>query len=288
MSNMHAFALEIAAFALADRPVRTIYTGTGIEPHGDCRVWAEERRQKILSVLENENRVAADELALQFDVSRETIRRDLKTLEEEGLVRRTHGGALSTQSERPFKERSSIRVPEKRALAGLASRLLKPGECCFIDAGSTTSAFAESLATLADISIITNSVALVTALRELGSRAEILLLGGTVGADVPGTYGPLAIEQLSHLRADVAFISPVGIDPEGGVTYFDFSEAEVARAMLRNARRRVVLADSSKCHVISRVIVSSCRDVDILVSDVADPQEFVHNGVGEVMTLAEG
>ncbi|MCJ2182527.1 DeoR/GlpR family DNA-binding transcription regulator [Novosphingobium sp. 1949] len=256
-------------------------------PHGDRGVWAEERRQKILSVLENENRVAADELAIQFDVSRETIRRDLKTLEEEGLIRRTHGGALSTQNERPFKERSSTRMPEKRALARLAARLLQPGECCFIDAGSTTSALAESLATLERISIITNSVALVMALREQGSRAEILLLGGTVAPDVPGTYGPLALEQLANLRADVAFISPVGIDPLGGVTYFDFSEAEIARAMLRNARRRVVLADSSKCHVVSRVIVSPCRDVDILVSDIADAQEFLHGGVGQVMTSAE-
>lgn len=249
-------------------------------------MWAEERRQKILSTLESHNRVAADELASQFEVSRETIRRDLKTLEDEGLIRRTHGGALHASSEQPFRERISTRSSEKRALTQRAAQLLQPGECCFIDAGSTTSSLGQALAAIEGISIITNSVPVVMGLRELNSTAEILLLGGTLGRDVPASYGPTALEQLANLRADVAFISPVGIDPQGGVTYFDFAEAQVARMMLRNTRRRVILADASKCNVVSRVIVCPTHEVDVLVTDIAATNAFSQAGIAHVLSVS--
>jgi DeoR/GlpR family transcriptional regulator of sugar metabolism len=251
-------------------------------------MWAEERQQQILTLLNSHSRVEADALASRLNVSRETIRRDLKQLEAAGLIRRTHGGALvgPSISEQPFRDRLAARTAEKQAIATAAVDLVKPGDCCFIDAGSTTSAFAKALAGVEGVSVITNSLDVALALRAAPAAGiEVLLLGGTVGREAPATYGVMATEQLSQLRADLAFISPVGIDPAVGASYFDMAEADMARIMLKHARRRVVLADASKCDVVSRMVVCACSDIDVLVSDLADPAPFRHAGVGEVIQV---
>lgn len=232
-------------------------------------MWAEERHQRILEVLNAHTRIEAGALALALDVSRETIRRDLIRLEADGLIRRTHGGALviDSEAEQPFRDRLSAHRTEKQAMGRAAASLIKPGDCCFIDAGSTTVAFAEALAGVEGISVITNSLDVASVIRSGQFNADIVLLGGALGSEVPATYGPMVVEQLARLRADIAFISPVGLDPKGGVSYFDLAEAEIARMMLSHARKRVVLADASKCGVVSRVVVWDCDDIDVVVSD---------------------
>ncbi|WP_304279787.1 DeoR/GlpR family DNA-binding transcription regulator [Caulobacter segnis] len=249
-------------------------------------MWAEERQQQILTLLNSHSRVEADALAARLNVSRETIRRDLKQLEAAGLIRRTHGGALvgPSISEQPFRDRLVARIAEKEAIAAAAVDQVKPGDCCFIDAGSTTSAFAKALASVEGVSVITNSLDVAVALRTSpAANIEVLLLGGSVGREAPATYGVMAIEQAGQLRADLAFISPVGIDPVAGASYFDLAEADMARIMLKHARRRVVLADASKCNVVSRMVICPCSDIDVLISDLADPVPFRQAGVGEVI-----
>lgn len=252
-------------------------------------MWAEERQKRIMEMLRRENRVEAEALAEALEVSRETIRRDLKTLEESGQVQRTHGGALIAPSvaEAPFSSRMAVRTLEKQAIAAAAVRLVESGSCCFIDAGSTTTAFATALAAVPDVSIITNSLDVARAVRAQQPSAEIVLLGGLLGRDVPALFGGIAVQQLAALRADIAFVSPVGINPVAGVTYFDLAEADLARCMLQHARRRVVLADASKCGVISRIVVSGCKDIDVLVTDLADTQAFRTAGVGQVIHAGE-
>ncbi len=93
----------------------------------------------------------------------------------------------------------------------------------------------------------------------------MLLLGGQLGADVPATYGELTISQIERFRPDVAFISPVGVHPKHGATNYLLPEAEVARAMIANARRVVILADRSKLGEVSRVHVCTCLEIDVLV-----------------------
>lgn len=248
-------------------------------------MWAEERQQKIMALLAQQSRVEAEVLARTLDVSRETIRRDLKQLEETGQIRRTHGGALLLRpvAEQPFQQRQSSRTAEKQAIASAALTLIEPGQCCFIDAGSTTASFAAALAAVDNVSVITNSVDVALRLRLAQPQAEIMLLGGMLGRDVPATFGNTAISQLEMLRADIAFVSPVGIDAEAGVSYFDLDEAAMARAMLGNARRRVVLADASKCGVVSRSIVSACKDIDVLVTDLKDIDRLAHAGISRVI-----
>lgn len=248
-------------------------------------MFAEERQRKILEILNRDRRAEADVLAATLNVSRETIRRDLKSLEKDGQVHRTHGGALISKplSEEPFSSRIRQRTAEKRAIAAAAAQLVEPGQCCFVDAGSTTASFAPALATVPGIAVITNALEVAMAVHLAQPHAEVLLLGGVLGRDVPATFGGVALDQLASLRADVAFVSPVGIDAEAGVSYFDLGEADIARTMFKRARRRIVLADASKCGVVSRAVVCDCAEVDVLVTDCANTRLFEAAGIERIV-----
>jgi DeoR/GlpR family transcriptional regulator of sugar metabolism len=249
-------------------------------------IWAEERQQQILQLLREQQRVEAERLVGKLDVSRETIRRDLKQMELAGLIRRTHGGAaiVTAAEEKPFQFRLSTHVEEKQRIARAAIALVKPGNCCFVDAGSTTAIFATELVKIPKVSVITNSLGVAAALRAVHSDAEVVLLGGTLGHDVPATFGELGLEQLKHFRADLAFISPVGVDPHTGITYFDLAEAELAKQMLAHAHCRVVLADQSKIGVVSRVLVSDWSRIDVLVTDASETKALRQAGATEIVS----
>ena len=251
-------------------------------------MWVEERQSRILSQLKRDKRVEADRLAQDFKVSRETIRRDLKILEERGLIRRTHGGALMSEQskESPFEQRKVSRIAEKRALCQAAVSLMMPGGSYFIDAGSTTAIIGELMGDLREMSIVTNSIELAMTVRKNNPAIDVVLLGGTIASDVPATYGEMTLRQLRNFHADIALVSPVGIDPGVGVSYYDLAEADLAGQMLENARQKVVIADASKCGVVSRAIVAECKEVDVLITDETDTAEFLEAGLRRVVHAA--
>lgn len=232
-------------------------------------MWSEERHHRILTMLTTQGRIETDNVAETLNVSRETVRRDLLKLEAEGKVRRVHGGAIPAEisAEKPFETRRQVKAAEKKRIAKAAARLLQPGECCFIDAGTTTAAFALELAGLAGIAVITNSLDVAGAMRSGQPDADVILLGGQLGADVPATYGEITIADIARFRPDAAVISPVGLHPEHGATDYFLPEAEVAKAMIRNARRLIMLADRSKLGEVSRVQICPIAAIDVLVVD---------------------
>jgi DeoR/GlpR family transcriptional regulator of sugar metabolism len=249
-------------------------------------MWAEERQQRILRVLKHSGRIEADALAAQLDVSRETVRRDLLRLEGEGRIRRIHGGAvaLTPLIELPFRARSIAQIEEKRRIAHSAIHLIGPGQSCFVDAGTTTTAFALELARIPNIVVITNGLDIATTLRGGSAEVEVILLGGFLGTEVPATFGELTIEQIARFRVDLAFVSPVAIHPRQGVTYFQVREAEVARTMFAHASTRIILADHTKLGEASRVVACSCRQVDALVTDAEDAEAtFCDAGIGQIL-----
>lgn len=232
-------------------------------------MWAEERYHRILALLNNQDRIDTESLAATLNVSRETIRRDLLKLEAEGKLRRVHGGVvpIAPAPEKPFEMRRGEQAAEKQRIAKAAVRLLQPGECCFIDAGTTTAVFALELAKLSGIAVITNSLDVAAILRAAQPDADVLLLGGQLGSDVPATYGEIALNQIERFRPDVTIISPVGLHPKHGATDYFLPEAEIARAMILNARRLIMLADRGKLGVVSRVRLCACDAIDVLVLD---------------------
>jgi DeoR/GlpR family transcriptional regulator of sugar metabolism len=239
-------------------------------------MWSQERHQRILAQLQAYQRVTTDDLARTLDVSRETVRRDLLELEAAGALRRVHGGAVALEpsAEEPFRQRLSLRRREKQAIARAARALLHPGQSCFIDAGSTTLLFAEELGKISGITVITNSVDVAATLRRQDPQAEVLLLGGRLASEVPATYGELTLSEIARFQVDMAFISPVGVHPQRGVTNYEFHEAEVARVMLNHADRLVVLADHEKIGRVSRVQICGAQKIATLVTNAGAPPEI--------------
>ena len=141
-------------------------------------MWAQERHQRILSMLAASRQVSANDLAEMLSVSRETVRRDLLDLEKTGQVNRVHGGAVlpEPRTEEPFRQRMTVQLRAKSEIARKAAGLIQPGQTILVDAGTTTAIFARELAKLSGVSVITNSLDVATTLQ--GAGKEVLLLGG--------------------------------------------------------------------------------------------------------------
>ena len=232
-------------------------------------MWVEERQHLILEIISTVGRLEADAVAAQLRVSRETIRRDLMLLEQRGRLRRVHGGAVrpDVPPERPFRTRRLVEMDAKRRIAHAAASLIPPRISCFIDAGTTTAMFAEALAMTDSQLVITNSIEVASKLRNANVNADVVLLGGRIASDVPATHGELTIAEIGRHHVDLAILSPVAVDPAGGVTYHELSEAAIARAMIQNAAGIMLLADHTKLGQISRAVICGCGDLDMLVTN---------------------
>ncbi len=232
-------------------------------------MWAKDRHHRIVSLLATNEHLSLERLADETKVSRETLRRDIMQLESAGKLQRVHGGVVRPASteEPPFASRLQARSDAKRRIGIAASRLIEPGMLCAVDAGSTTLAFATALASIPGVSIVTNSIDVAMAIRAENHGSDVILLGGRVGSDVPGTYGELTIAEMRRFTPKVAIFSPVGLNAQQGATDFHLAEAEFARAMIERAERVVVLADHSKLGQTSRIQVCGCAGIDLLVTD---------------------
>ena len=196
-------------------------------------------------------RITVDALAQSMSISRETIRRDLAALADQGLIVKYHGGAgpvggapADRGGEGPFQARMKENVEAKRRIAKAAAALFKPGDSLFVDTGSTTVFFAEALSRSAGLSLITNSCAIAhQACR--GEGARVFLIGGEYRDHAGENVGRLAVEQILTLKAEHVVLTVAALDVDG-IFDLDSEEAEVARAMIARARRLTVLADASK------------------------------------------
>ncbi|MDM7932349.1 DeoR/GlpR family DNA-binding transcription regulator [Tabrizicola sp.] len=228
-----------------------------------------ERQPQIEAIIRREGEVSVEMLAARFDVSSETIRRDLGTLAERGRVQKVHGGARRPflVAEPSFGERQGRAAAAKAEIGRRLGRIITPGETLFIDTGSTTLAAADALAAIPGLTIVTNSCRLADRLAQAGSEATIHLLGGRYGADNAQTIGSAVIEQLQGFRADRAILTVAAIDPAIGAMDASLDEAQIARAMIRNARSLTVLADASKFGRQAAYAVCATEDIDLLISD---------------------
>jgi DeoR family fructose operon transcriptional repressor len=245
-------------------------------------MWVDQRHQRIIELIATLGRVDADVVAAELRVSRETIRRDLMLLEGQGQLKRVHGGAVRADPppERPFRTRQRVQMEAKKRIARTASELVQPGISCFIDAGTTTAAFAEAIAGIEDVLVITNSIEIAVHLRGANAKSDVILLGGRMALEVPATHGELTIAEIGRHRVDLAILSPVGIDPAAGVTYHELAEAAIARVMMEHAVRTLLLADHTKLGSISRSVICRCEDLDTLVSDAATEKLDAYRAAG--------
>lgn len=235
----------------------------------------DERRQHILSLVQNEGRVVVGELSRTLGISQITIRKDLEHLQSRGLLQRTHGGALRVQSGALFdpslQEKQKQHSQEKRRIAEEAARMVQEGQCVMLDSGTTTTAVAHALKRFSQLTLITNAMNIAAELTS--TDFEVILIGGSLRKNSFSLVGPLAEDVLEEMHADILFLGVDGFDVATGITTPNFLESRVNRAMARAARRVVVVCDSTKFNrrSLSRIIPTSA--VHCVITDTNIPRE---------------
>lgn len=243
-----------------------------------------ERRRAILELLRRDRKVHVADLSENLSVTQETIRRDLEKLETDGLLRRSHGGAVPAgpgNEDLSFARRTAVNGDLKRRIALRAAGLVGDGSSLMMDSSSTVLALCALLAEKRELTVITNSIKI---LGDAGAQGMALIsTGGNLRAHSLSLVGDAACRTIGGYNVDFAVFSCKGLDRERGVTESNEPEAAVKRAMARQARNRVLLADSTKFDraVFARTLEFS--DIDYVVTD-RDPgrqwlEFFSKNGI---------
>jgi DeoR family glycerol-3-phosphate regulon repressor len=232
-----------------------------------------KRQIKIIDILRKQKRATVDELAMFFDISRETIRRDLTQLANTGRIQKIHGGAIlpSVFGEGSFQQRMSDNADAKAQIASQAVKFFAPGETLFIDTGSTTLYFAEKLSEISGLTIVTNSTHIAKAISSPGTGTRTFLLGGEYSDNNHQTVGTLVATQIKSFRAHHAVLTVGALDIRSGAMDFNIEEAHVARAMIEQSESITILADSSKYNNLASFEVCPLSRIDRLICDVAPP-----------------
>ena len=234
-------------------------------------MYAEERQQAIASLVISQGRASVAELAETYDVTTETVRRDLAVLDRAGLVRRVHGGAVPVRALRLVEpgvgERENTRAEHKDAIAAAAAEFVPlSGASILLDAGTTTGRIAAALPSDRELNVVTNSVPIAARLAGMPS-ISLQLLGGRVRGLTQAAVGDQVLRVLDTMRVDIAFIGTNGISVRHGLSTPDSDEAAVKRAMIASANYVVVVADSSKVGREDFVSFAPLSRVDALITD---------------------
>ena len=226
------------------------------------------------------------ELSRRFNVSVDTVRRDLRVLQSSGLIRKTHGGAIRHLTHpAPYDSRMVHSPTFKQAIGRRAAELVEEGDSIIIDSGTTTLCLAQSLQ-VSRARVITNSLEIARAIAGKPNY-ELFVLGGKWDPVHHDLVGPRTVEQLLRYRVDKVFLGMVALDPRNGFTDNSEEDAAVKRAMIQVAEQAIGLADSTKMGNVAFVWVAPVSDIDILVTDdQADCAAFEDIGLKVIKAAA--
>jgi DeoR family transcriptional regulator, fructose operon transcriptional repressor len=242
-------------------------------------MFAQQRHQAILEKLQDEKAIKASDLMELFNVSFETVRRDLELLEKAGRLRRVHGGAVLSRldytKELPLNMREGAYVEEKREVARIAARFVNEGMSIALDASTTNHHLARLLKNqISRLTVITNSLAIAQELTDMPGY-RIILPGGVLHNEEQSMIGELAEQFTAMFHADLFFMSISGATLEEGITDYGIGEVQVKKVMLKNAKRTIALADSSKLGAVSLLRVCGADEVECLITDSSVDPEYV-------------
>ena len=230
------------------------------------------RQQLILTLARQAGSVSVDELALRFDVTPQTIRKDLNELCDARLLARTHGGAMlsSGVENLAYEARRHMAAAEKVVIGKHAARLI-PNDCSlFINIGTTTEEVARALVHHEGLLVITNNIHVASILMP-SPKIEVILAGGMVRKSDGGIVGESAAEFIAQFKVDHAVIGASALDEDGAMLDFDYHEVRVAKAIMQNARSVMLVADAMKFTRSAPVRIGHLADVDIFVTDRPPP-----------------
>lgn len=228
-----------------------------------------ERREGILKELYKNKKVFVSKLANEFNVTEETIRRDLEKMEKEGILTRSYGGAslnTHTNEDLPYQTRNTINILEKQYIAQMVTQIVNDGETIMIDSGSTVFEVLRELNSYKEnLTVITNSV---TALQEFGqSKLNIISTGGNLRKNSSSLVGTITKESIKRYNVDVAIFSCKGISLEHGITDSNEPESDIKKYMRRQANKIILLVDHTKFDKVAFVKLFEIERIDYLVTD---------------------
>ena len=242
----------------------------------------EQRTQLILTSLQEAGSVVVEDLAERLKVSVVTIRRDLDQLEQRGLLRRTHGGAVSIEPlfyepfkrDRSFVEQVERQANEKRRIGRAAAAMISPGETIAITPGTTTAEIIRGLPLSSRITVVTNTANIAM---ELSKRKDVnvFVTGGHLHGEWFSLVGPTAIRSLENMIIHTMFVGADGIDAEWGVSCYSSDEAELNAAMVRRARRHIAVVDHTKLGVVGDWRICEAGTLKKLITDTGATDEMI-------------
>lgn len=236
-----------------------------------------QRLDFIRSELMQNEEVSVEKLAAGFNVSEMTVRRDLEVLESKGEVIRTYGGAALAKRltfEFAFRDKQNKNHRQKQKIAKKAAEFVSDGDVVILDTGTTTLEIAGEIAGRENITVITTSLAIVSAL-QFSSGIEVVLLGGLLRGGSPDMHGPLTERNMEQFSADVAFIGADAIDEDGNTYTDDLRIVNLDRMMAAKAKKVIVVADSQKFSSSAMCKVFQRGDYDMIVSDSGVDKKIV-------------
>ncbi|NIK76585.1 DeoR/GlpR family transcriptional regulator of sugar metabolism [Paenibacillus castaneae] len=253
-------------------------------------MFASQRRDKIVEWLQKHEQLVIKELALVMNVSEGTLRTDLRMLEEEGIVERTHGGAVLARKKSMFREqhtatRSELNYIEKQAIGQEAARLVTKGQCIILDASSTVLELAKMLIECDYLTVVTNGLEAAMILNQ-NPRINVLIVGGVLRSGSKTVEGILGKGLLEGIYADLFFTSAEGISIEEGMTDFSLYEAELKKRMAANARRTVALVDYTKLGRRSIATSVKIENIHTLITDNKAKREYLNRIKGVEIMIA--
>jgi len=246
--------------------------------------FAPERRERVKQIVKSRHAVRVEDLREELGVSTATIRRDLHELEEEGQLRRVHGGAMAIDEsaiEVRFEAKAATNPIEKQRIAQRAAEMVEADSKIYLDAGSTCLELAKLLAHRTDITIVTNSLPAINELAGAGPR--LIVIGGELRPLSQALVGPLSTPVLDQLYLDHAFVGTFSLSLDAGMTTTDPAEAFTKEHVLTRTREAVLLVDGSKLGTRSFAQAGRLDQIDVVITDIALGEEasatFEHAGV---------
>jgi DeoR/GlpR family transcriptional regulator of sugar metabolism len=232
----------------------------------------EERQQYIRDLLARTGRALAIDLSIKFNVSEHTIRRDLADLVKAGVCKRVYGGAITLAPNGGTLHKRVVQQSERKdVLARTAVTLLSPGQCVFLDAGSTNLAIAKAIGKGTKLIVVTNSPTIADALLDNDS-IELIVLGGQIDREVGGTVGTSAVEAVRRLSFDLAYIGTCAIDYQEGLTVFNHEDASFKRAVISRSGAVSVVVLNEKISSVARHHVAALDAISTIVVESDAPQ----------------
>ncbi len=227
------------------------------------------RHAEIVQLAQDTGRVLVDDLAERFNVSPQTIRKDLNELCDKRLLARIHGGAVmpSGIENMEYEARRRIAADEKKAIGRAAAALIPNSASLFINIGTTTEAVSEALADHKGLMVVTNNINVANRMRVQPSM-EVVIAGGVVRGSDGGIVGEAAVDFFRQFKVDFAVVGASAIDEDGALLDFDFREVKVAQAIIANARHVILVADSTKFERSAPVRIAHLSQMSSFVTDL--------------------